>query len=73
LAAPAASQRYEHARPGDLLRLDTKKRGRIAGLGHRGSPAASHVNRHKGIGGDCLHVAVDDHSSRAAAHASLSG
>ena len=55
-------QRYEHARPGDLLHLDTKKLGRIAGLGHRITGRLGNVNRHQGIGWDCLHVAVDDHS-----------
>jgi len=62
LAAPPTIQRYEHARPGDLLHLDTKKLGRIAGLGHRITGRLGNVNRHKGIGWDCLHVAVDDHS-----------
>ncbi len=49
---------------GDLLHLDTKKLGRIAGLGHRITGRLGNVNRHKGIGWDCLHVAVDDHSTR---------
>jgi len=62
LTAPAPIQRYEHARPGDLLHLDTKKLGRIAGLGHRITGRVGNVNRHQGIGWDCLHVAVDDHS-----------
>jgi transposase InsO family protein len=62
LAAPPTIQRYEHARPGDLLHLDTKKLGRIGGLGHRVTGRIGNVNRHKGIGWDCLHVAVDDHS-----------
>jgi transposase InsO family protein len=55
-------QRYEHARPGDLLHLDTKKLGRIAGLGHRITGRAGNVNIHHGIGWECLHIAVDDHS-----------
>ena len=29
------AMRYEHAHPGDLLHIDTKKLGRIAKLGHR--------------------------------------
>jgi transposase InsO family protein len=62
LAAPLTIQRYEHARPGDLLHLDTKKLGRIAGLGHRITGRVGNVNRHQGIGWECLHVAVDDHS-----------
>src|SRR5947207_4984289 len=35
LEAPPVIQRYEHPCPGDLLHLDTKKLGRIAGVGHR--------------------------------------
>ncbi len=35
LAPPPLVHRYEHAHPGDLLHLDTKKLGRIAGVGHR--------------------------------------
>lgn len=62
LEAPPMVQRYEHARPGDLLHLDTKKLGRIAGLGHRITGRAGNVNIHHGIGWECLHIAVDDHS-----------
>lgn len=62
LGAPPLVQRYEHPRPGDLLHLDTKKLGRIAGLGHRITGRARHVNRHKGIGWDVLHIGVDDYS-----------
>ena len=43
--------RYERARPGELLHLDTKKLGRI------------HGNRHiraEGVGWEFLHVCVDD-------------
>ena len=55
--------RYERQRPGELLHLDTKKLGRIEGVGHRITgrrPGA--VNRHHGIGWEALHVAVDDAS-----------
>ena len=62
LDAPPMIQRYEHARPGDLLHLDTKKLGRIAGLGHRITGRAGNVNVHHGIGWEYLHIAVDDHS-----------
>jgi transposase InsO family protein len=62
LEAPPMIQRYEHARPGDLLHLDTKKLGRIAGLGHRITGRAGNVNVHHGIGWEYLHIAVDDHS-----------
>jgi transposase InsO family protein len=52
--------RYEHARPGDLLHLDTKKLGRIRGVGHRihGDP----TTRQRGIGWEFTHAAIDDHS-----------
>jgi transposase InsO family protein len=59
---PPAVQRYEHADPGDLLHLDTKKLARIAGIGHRITGRAGNVNHHRGVGWECLHIAIDDHS-----------
>ena len=52
--------RYEHAHPGDLLHIDTKKLGRIVRMGHRitGNPR-DNVN---GAGWEFLFVAVDDHA-----------
>ncbi len=52
--------RYEHAHPGDLLHIDTKKLARIVRLGHRvtGDPRDS-VD---GVGWEYLFVAVDDHA-----------
>lgn len=52
--------RYEHAHPGDLLHIDTKKLGRIERMGHRitGNPRDS-VD---GAGWEFLFVAVDDHA-----------
>jgi transposase InsO family protein len=60
LAPSAPVLRYEHAQPGDLLHLDTKKLGRIERLGHRitGDPRDS-VD---GAGWEYLFVAVDDHA-----------
>jgi transposase InsO family protein len=50
--------RYEWPAPGDLVHLDTKKLGRIDGIGKRfGGP-----RRKRSIGWDVVHVAVDDHS-----------
>jgi transposase InsO family protein len=60
LAPPPLVQRYEHARVGDLLHLDTKKLGRIRGVSHR-IPGHRQPS-HRGLGWECLHVAVDDHS-----------
>lgn len=55
---PASVQRYEWARPGDLLHLDTKKLGRIAIPGHRISGDRHHTVR--GSGWEFAHVAIDD-------------
>src|SRR5262245_47825843 len=60
LSAPPLVQRYEHAAPGDLLHVDTKKLGRIAGIGHR--ITGQRGPRIRGQGWEVLHVAVDDHS-----------
>lgn len=50
--------RYEWAAPGDLLHLDTKKLGRIDGVGKR-----FHGPKHtRARGWDYVHVAIDDHS-----------
>lgn len=57
---PPAVQRYEHDTPGALLHLDIKRLGRIGCAGHR-----IHGDRKqgvRGIGWECVHVAVDDHS-----------
>jgi transposase InsO family protein len=55
--------RYQRQRPGELVHIDTKKLGRIAGIGHRITGRRSGtVNRHRGIGWEYLHVAVDDAS-----------
>jgi len=54
--------RYERAAPGELLHLDTKQLGRIGpGGGHRVLGPGS-INKHRGIGWNRVHVAVDDHS-----------
>ncbi|MBV8242856.1 MAG: helix-turn-helix domain-containing protein, partial [Hyphomicrobiales bacterium] len=43
--------RYERERPGELIHLDMKRLGRIAGVGHRITGRRSGaVNRHHGIG-----------------------
>lgn len=56
--------RYERERPGELVHLDTKKLGRIGeGGGHRvHGRGEGIVSRHRGIGWDLVHVAVDDHT-----------
>jgi transposase InsO family protein len=61
-----SDERYEHARPGDLLHVDVKKLGRIPdGGGWRldGERAINHKNTdHTPVGFDFIHVAVDDYS-----------
>jgi transposase InsO family protein len=52
--------RYEHPEPGDLLHIDTKKLGKIDGIGHR--ITGDRRSRKRGIGWDMVHVAIDDHS-----------
>jgi transposase InsO family protein len=55
--------RYQRERPGELIHLDTKKLGKIAGIGHRITGRRSGmINRHRGIGWEALHVAIDDAS-----------
>lgn len=60
LEPPAPVVRYERAAPGELLHLDTKKLGRIDGVGHRITGDRRSANR--GIGWDMVHLAIDDHS-----------
>jgi transposase InsO family protein len=67
LAPPEPANRYERKRPGELVHLDIKKLGRIAGAGHRVSGSRSSQNRQRrlnrrtgGLGWEFVHVAVDD-------------
>lgn len=66
LRSHVTDQRYEHARPGDLLHVDVKKLGRIPpGGGWRldGERAIDHRGRRgDSVGYDCIHVAIDDFS-----------
>ena len=52
------AQRYEYARPGELLHIDAKKLARIARIGHRITGDRS--TRVYGVGWEHVHVAVDD-------------
>jgi transposase InsO family protein len=60
LEPPRRVVRYEKDHPGELLHVDTKKLGRIEGVGHR----ISGIRRnHRGtVGWEHLHVCVDDRS-----------
>jgi transposase InsO family protein len=53
--------RYERAAPGELLHIDTKRLGRIHGVGHRITGDRT-KNHNRGIGWDAVHLAIDDHS-----------
>jgi transposase InsO family protein len=53
-------KRYERARPGELLHIDTKKLGRFWSVGKR--VLGPGTKRSRGAGWQYLHVAVDDHS-----------
>ena len=55
-----AARRYEREHPGELIHIDTKKLGRIDGIGHR--ITGDHTRRARGIGWEHLHVCVDDAS-----------
>jgi transposase InsO family protein len=50
--------RYEKKWPGELLHLDTKKLGRIQGIGHR--ITGDRRGSGHGLGWEFLHVCVDD-------------
>jgi transposase InsO family protein len=52
--------RYQRERPGELIHIDTKKLGRINGIGHRITGRRAH--RSRGVGWEVLHVAIDDAS-----------
>jgi transposase InsO family protein len=61
LEPPVPVVRYERASAGELLHIDTKKLGRIDGVGHRITGDRT-LNRNRGIGWDLVHLAIDDHS-----------
>ena len=60
--------RYERSRPGELIHIDVKKLGRIAGAGHRmtGDRASQYDRRGRRargeLGWEYVHIAVDDYS-----------
>jgi transposase InsO family protein len=53
--------RYERRAAGELLHLDSKQLGRIAGVGHR-ITGDRRGHRARGLGWEHLHVAIDDAS-----------
>ena len=54
--------RYEREHPGELIHIDTKKLGRIDGVGHRITGDRTGHSNKRGTGWEYLHVAVDDAS-----------
>ena len=58
--------RYEREQPGELMHIDSKKLGRIDGIGHRITGdrrgQSSRRGRGEGLGWEALHVAIDDAS-----------
>jgi transposase InsO family protein len=66
LDPPRQIIRYERERPGELIHIDTKKLGRIEGIGHRitgvRTGQSSRRGRGEGVGWEYLHVAIDDAS-----------
>lgn len=58
LEPPRPLVRYEHARPGALVHLDTKALGRIDRVGHR--IHGDRRRRSRRAGWEHLHVAIDD-------------
>jgi transposase InsO family protein len=53
--------RYQRSAAGELLHIDSKKLGRIAGFGHRVT-GDRRGHRARGVGWEYLHVAIDDAS-----------
>lgn len=60
LQPPEPVRRYERSSAGELLHIDTKRLGRIRGIGHRITGERQHRNR--GFGWDAVHLAIDDYS-----------
>jgi transposase InsO family protein len=63
LEPPEPPNRYERRRPGELIHLDIKKLGRFQRPGHRVTGrAARGSTAGRGLGWECVHVAIDDYS-----------
>ena len=57
LEPPVPIQRYQWARPGDLLHLDVKKLARIGRVGHR--ITGERRGQMRGLGWEFVHVCID--------------
>jgi transposase InsO family protein len=61
LEPPEPPNRYERRQPGELIHIDVKKLGRIAGgAGHRVTGNRGPGQRARGAGWEYVHVCVDD-------------
>ena len=58
--ADEPENRYERARPGELVHIDVKKLGKIAGVGHRITGHRAKAGTTRGGGWEFVHVCVDD-------------
>ena len=59
-------RRFEWPCPGDLLQMDTKRLARFTRPGHRvtGDRSRSSAEKRAGVGWECCHSNIDDHSRR---------
>lgn len=55
-------QRYERNRAGELLHIDIKKLGRFDKVGRRITGDRTSQSNSRGVGRECVHVAINDHS-----------
>jgi transposase InsO family protein len=60
LAPAAPIQRYERARPGELIHIDIKKLARFEKIGHR--ITSERAGQSRGVGWEFVHVCLDDAS-----------
>jgi transposase InsO family protein len=59
--ADRPEHRYERARPGELVHVDVKKLGRVAGVGHRiTGDRRKGGGQARGAGWEFVHVCIDD-------------
>jgi hypothetical protein len=55
-------RRYEREHPGELIHIDIKKLGRFNAVGHRITGDRTGQSNSRGVGWECLHLAIDDYS-----------
>src|SRR6185437_10503221 len=55
-------RRYERAAPGEIIHIDIKKLGKFNRVGHRITGDRNGQSNTRGVGGEYVHLAIDDHS-----------